>query len=118
MIKLVINYHIHYLYFLLVMFSDRTVLFSLLTLFLFATTRETVMQNWAYLAFELMHKVSCSYRLQVRGFGVACRNSKVFKYKFIAKEKLSKKINVKQFPTLVEVHLITSLFLVEVIYGS
>ena len=34
----------------------------------------------------------------------------ILKYnKFVTKEKLSKKINVKQFPTLVEVHLITGL---------
>ena len=34
----------------------------------------------------------------------------IIKYnKFVAKEKLSKKINVKQFPTLVEVYLKTGL---------
>ena len=34
----------------------------------------------------------------------------ILKYnKFVAKEKISKKINVKQFPTLVEVHLLTAL---------
>ena len=60
------------------MFSSRTVLFSLLTLFSFRPQGETVMQNWAYLAFELMQKVSCSYRLQVRGFGAVGCNSKVF----------------------------------------
>ena len=38
-IKLVICYQIHYLNYLLVMFKDRTVLFSLLTCFLFSTTR-------------------------------------------------------------------------------
>ena len=77
------------------MFSSRTVLFSLLTLFSFHPQGETVMQNWAYLAFKLMQKVSYSYRLQVRGFGAACRNSKVYNYKFVAKEKPSKKINAK-----------------------
>ena len=70
------------------MFSSSTILFSLLTLFSFRpqgetvmqnwAQGETVMQNWAYLAFKLMKKVSCSYILQVRGFGAAGCNSKVF----------------------------------------
>ena len=76
------------------MFSSRIVLFNLLTLFSFRPQGETIMQNWAYLALELMQKVSCSYRLQVRGFGVAVRNSKVYKIRVCCKEKnSSKKIN-------------------------
>ena len=62
-----------------------TVPFSLLTCFLFATTRWGCHEkNWAYLAFELMHKVfPCSYRPQVRNSVAVRRNSKVFKYKFV-----------------------------------
>ena len=71
---------------MLVMFISRTVLFGLLTLFPFLPQGETVMQNWAYLAFELMQKVSCSYRLQVRGFGAAGRNSKVFNISSLKKK--------------------------------
>ena len=43
--------------------SDRIVLFSLLTLFLFATTRETVMQNWAryLLIFSSLSSCGLSY---------------------------------------------------------
>ena len=41
--------------------------------------------------------------------GATCWISKVFKYKFVAKEKLSKKINAKQFPMLVKVYLLTAI---------
>ena len=34
---------------------------------------------------------------------------KYLRYKFVAKEKLSKKINAKQFATHVKVHLLTAL---------
>ena len=70
------------------MFSSRIVLFSLLTLFSFHPQGETVMQNWAYLAFKLMQKVSCSYKLQVRGFGADDHNSKAFNMSLLQKEKL------------------------------
>ena len=70
------------------MFSSSTILFSLPTLFSFRPQGETVMQNWAYLAFKLMQKVSCSYRLQVRGFGADDRNSKAFNTSLLQKEKL------------------------------
>ena len=46
------------------------------------------MQNWAYLAFELMQKVLYSYRLQVRGFGADDRHSKAFNTSLLQKGKL------------------------------
>ena len=49
---------IPYLNYILVKFKDRIVLFRFLTYFLFAKQGGTVMQNWAYLAFKLMQKVS------------------------------------------------------------
>ena len=70
------------------MFSSGTVLFSLLTLFSFCPQGETVMQKWAYLAFELMQKVSCSYKLQVRGFGADDRHAKAFNTNLLQKGKL------------------------------
>ena len=63
------------------------------------------MKNWAYLAFELMQKVfPYSYRPQVRNSVVVRRNSKVFKYNFIANQKFSKTINARQISMLVEVN--------------
>ena len=68
------------------------------------------MQNWAYLAFELMHKVSLFLQTTGKRYLVLLvAIPKYLKYKFVAKEKLSKKINSKQFPTLVKVYLLTAL---------
>ena len=62
-------------------------------------------KNWAYLAFELMQNVfPYSYRPQVRNSVVVRRNSKVFKYKFVANQNFSKTINARQISMLVEVN--------------
>ena len=74
-----------------------TVLFSLLTCFLLATTRWGCHEKLGLLSFRAnAESFSCSYRLQVRSSVAAYRNSKVFKYKFVAIQKFSKKINAKQ----------------------
>ena len=39
-----------------------------------------------------------------KGFGAACRNYKVFKYKFAAKQKFSKTIIARQLSIFVEVN--------------
>ena len=52
---------------------------------------------------------SCPYRLQVRRLVAACKNSKVFMYKFNANQKFSKTINVRQISMLIEVNPLTVL---------
>ena len=66
--------------------SDRTVLFSLLTCFLFATTRWDCHEILGLLSFRAnVESFPTLTDLQVRSSSVACQNSKAFNYKFVAK---------------------------------
>ena len=78
--------------------------FSLLTCFLFATTRWNCHEILGLLSFRANAEVVPSLTdLQVRSSGAVCQNSKAFNYKFVAQNNSVKNINAKQIPMLIEV---------------